>query len=414
MVAIAVKQNLVPESKYKIKCPYPMDAEYITFHNTANDASAQGEVSYMVGNNNQVSYHFAVDEKEVVQGIPTNRNAWHCGDGDGTGNRKSIGVEVCYSKSGGAKYKKAEALAIKFIAQLLHERGWGVDRVHQHHHWSGKNCPHRVRAEGRWDEVVASIQKELDALRGTKTKTTVVKSAPKASKGYLSKGDTGAAVKELQEDLIKLGYKLPKYGADGSYGDETVQAVKKLQKDNKIAVDGLAGNATMQIIDALKSKPKSTSKKTTTKSASKTKGDMKTTSIVDYLTSIGEDSSFSNRAKLAKSVGITNYTGSAHDNTELLNKLRNGSKSTATPKKEAKVVSGIRAIGEIKIVGVRVSAIVMDKPNRNTANNIGTIEKGDTVKIAGSVSGKNNEDGYWEVIYKGKRAYVSGQYGKLI
>ncbi|MGE7094387.1 hypothetical protein ACQKII_23735 [Lysinibacillus sp. NPDC048646] len=26
-----------------------------------------------------------------------NRNAWHCGDGRGTGNMKSIGVEICYS-----------------------------------------------------------------------------------------------------------------------------------------------------------------------------------------------------------------------------------------------------------------------------------------------------------------------------
>ena len=131
-MAISVKKNLVASSKYSVKCPYSMDAKYITFHNTANDASAANEIAYMIRNNNEVSYHFAVDDKEVVQGIPTNRNAWHCGDRNGPGNRSSIGVEVCYSKSGGAKYKAAEKLAIKFIAQLLKERGWGVDRVKKH------------------------------------------------------------------------------------------------------------------------------------------------------------------------------------------------------------------------------------------------------------------------------------------
>ena len=33
-----------PESKYPIKCPYEMTPEYITVHNTANDASAMAEI----------------------------------------------------------------------------------------------------------------------------------------------------------------------------------------------------------------------------------------------------------------------------------------------------------------------------------------------------------------------------------
>ena len=32
------KQNLVSSSKYSIKCPYAMTAEYVVVHNTANDA----------------------------------------------------------------------------------------------------------------------------------------------------------------------------------------------------------------------------------------------------------------------------------------------------------------------------------------------------------------------------------------
>ena len=36
-----VTQNLVSSSKYNIKCPYTMDAEFIVVHNTYNDASAK-------------------------------------------------------------------------------------------------------------------------------------------------------------------------------------------------------------------------------------------------------------------------------------------------------------------------------------------------------------------------------------
>lgn len=161
-MAITVRQKLVDSSKYSLKCPNTMTAEYITIHNTYNDASANNEVQYMITNSNATSFHFAVDDFEVVQGIPTNRNAWHCGDGNGDGNRKSIGVEICYSLSGGDRYRKAEALAIKFIAQLLRERGWGIDRIRKHQDWSGKYCPHRILDEGRWNAVKSAIQAELN------------------------------------------------------------------------------------------------------------------------------------------------------------------------------------------------------------------------------------------------------------
>ncbi|WP_367119848.1 DUF3597 family protein, partial [Methanoculleus sp.] len=42
------------------------------------------------------------------------------------------------------------------------------------------------------------------------------------------------------------------------------------------------------------------------------------TSIVDYLKSIGQDSSYSARSALASQYGITNYTGSADQNLALL------------------------------------------------------------------------------------------------
>lgn len=50
-------------------------------------------------------------------------------------------------------------------------------------------------------------------------------------------------------------------------------------------------------------------------------------SIVDYLNSEGKDSSFSARKQLAADVGITNYTGTASQNQQLLNSLMSGASS---------------------------------------------------------------------------------------
>lgn len=157
---LQITQMLCPPGKYGIKCPYAMKADYITIHNTANDASALSEVSYMISNPNTISYHFAVDDTGAVQGIPLERNTWNAGDGNGKGNRASISIEICYSKSGGERFMKAEQNAACLTAALLKERGWGIDRVKKHQDWSGKYCPHRTLNLG-WQRFLNMVQAYL-------------------------------------------------------------------------------------------------------------------------------------------------------------------------------------------------------------------------------------------------------------
>lgn len=59
----------------------------------------------------------------------------------------------------------------------------------------------------------------------------------------LYKGVKGDLVKQLQQDLIKLGYSLSPYGADGSFGSLTEAVVKQWQKVNGLDVDGRFGPA---------------------------------------------------------------------------------------------------------------------------------------------------------------------------
>ena len=74
-------------------------------------------------------------------------------------------------------------------------------------------------------------------------------STPTMTTAILRKGSTGPEVKSLQKKLLQIGYYLGSYGADGDYGDATVTAVRKFQKDNSLAVDGEAGPDTLAKID---------------------------------------------------------------------------------------------------------------------------------------------------------------------
>lgn len=156
-----ITKNLVSIDKYSIKCPYVMQASRIVVHNTANDASARNEIAYMISNNQEVSFHYAVDDVEVVQGIQENRNAWHCGDGaNGKGNREGIAIEICYSKSGGDRFTKAEQNAVDLIVDILKRYNWGIDKVTKHQDYNGKYCPHRTLDKG-WDRFIKMIEKKM-------------------------------------------------------------------------------------------------------------------------------------------------------------------------------------------------------------------------------------------------------------
>ena len=77
----------------------------------------------------------------------------------------------------------------------------------------------------------------------------VAPSIPTVTATILRKGSAGPEVKSLQKKLLQIGYYLGSYGADGDYGDATVTAVRKFQKDNSLAVDGEAGPNTLTAVD---------------------------------------------------------------------------------------------------------------------------------------------------------------------
>lgn len=101
------------------------------------------------------------------------------------------------------------------------------------HRWfANKSCP------GDWlyARLGDVAEKVTAALGGESTS-----SASSESSTYLTKGDAGSAVKNMQTMLIACGYSCGSSGADGDFGNNTLAALKAFQKDAGLAVDGIYG-----------------------------------------------------------------------------------------------------------------------------------------------------------------------------
>ena len=51
------------------------------------------------------------------------------------------------------------------MARLLYQYDLGIDALKQHADFSAKNCPHRIRDEGRWNSVKSRVATVLNAIK---------------------------------------------------------------------------------------------------------------------------------------------------------------------------------------------------------------------------------------------------------
>ena len=310
---VKVRQNLIPSSLYGWKSPYTMKPTRIVVHNTANDASADAEIKYMhkteAQGGRQVSYHYAVDNVEAVQGLPENRNGWHSGDGNGKGNREGIAIEICYSKSGGDRFIKAEQNAVELIVDILKRYGWGIDKVTKHQDYANKYCPHRTLDMG-WTRFINMIKDKLNNDKPAPQPTT-------NNSGYLYANYDGNSIVDALKSI----------GVDSSFENR-----KKLAELNGISNYTGTPEQNTYLLNLLKegklkANGKGNTNTQTSNNSSNTvylRADYKGNSIVDALKSIGVDSSYTYRCKLAEANGIEDYMGLPEQNTRMLNLLKNG------------------------------------------------------------------------------------------
>ena len=86
---------------------------------------------------------------------------------------------------------------------------------------------------------------QYDFIPGQETpETPAEETEPIVTYKTLRKGDKGAEVQYMQDLLLKAGEALPKYGADGDFGNETLKAVKHFQTTHGLKADGIVGKLT--------------------------------------------------------------------------------------------------------------------------------------------------------------------------
>lgn len=120
--------------------------KYITIHETGNTtkgANAHMHARY-INNGSEVTWHYTVDDTQVIQHYEHTVQCWHAGDGKGDGNLNSIGIEMCINSDG--DFNKTIENTIKLVQHLMKELNIPISNVVQHNKWNGKNCPATIRS----------------------------------------------------------------------------------------------------------------------------------------------------------------------------------------------------------------------------------------------------------------------------
>lgn len=180
-MTLPLREQIVPQD-HAIRSHLPMEPLWITIHETANTnpgADAEMHGRYLLTQeaiDRQVLWHATVDENEIIQHLPWNEAGWHAGDGyNGNGNRKSVGIELCVNRD--ANFEATKRLAARLVAHLvqtLPSLKPFPECVVQHNRWSGKDCPHQIRATGTWDAFIAICREEINALAPVAPQETVL------------------------------------------------------------------------------------------------------------------------------------------------------------------------------------------------------------------------------------------------
>ena len=224
----------------------------------------------------------------TVQTLPWTSRPWGCGSGSaGSCNDGWIQFEICEDGLNDPQYFEAvykEACA--FTAYLC--QGFNLNPKGTVN-YNGKSVPvilcHQDSARlglgsnhadvyhwfGKFGKSMDTVRNDVAALMASTSQNseTVIDSQPVVDLliygRVLRKGRSGDDVQKLQNALIKLGYDVGIYGADGDFGSGTEKAVIAFQRDNNLDDDGEAGENTIAAINTLlqKGKPSSTNNSST-------------------------------------------------------------------------------------------------------------------------------------------------------
>ena len=203
-----VTVDLIEKTLYPYKCPYLNKPQAIIIHNAATPNGTAKALNNALHNSKEYkSWHFSVDDKDVIESLPLNRNAFATGDGAyGLGNRTGIHIEIAKDNDNDSKeeWLKARDNGAKLAAELLHNYGWGIDNLKKHQDYkmtdgSYKYCPHKILDEG-WDDFKFLVARYLDQLNNPRKDDS--KEDKKDENGSENKKDDSIAKEQINVNGI--------------------------------------------------------------------------------------------------------------------------------------------------------------------------------------------------------------------
>jgi hypothetical protein len=187
----------------------------------------------------------------TYQVLPFNYRAGHCASGkNGSGNNTHLAFEICEDGLTDPVYfGKVYQEAVEFTAYLCEEFNLdpmadGVVIDHREGHKRGiasnhGDVKHWFTKHGKsMDTFRADVKALLD---GEKKPVENKEGLCTVEIKVLKKGAKGSEVTAMQTLLIGYGFSCGSYGADGSFGAATDNALRAFQKANGLSVDGCCG-----------------------------------------------------------------------------------------------------------------------------------------------------------------------------
>ena len=134
--------------------------QYITIHETGNTNKGANAINHgkYINNGSSATWHYTVDDTNIVKHFKEDVQCWHCGDGKGNGNLNSIGVEMCVNSDG--DMIKTVNNTVELVQYLMKKFNIPISNVVQHNKWSGKNCPMNMRSGKpiNWNTFIDKIK----------------------------------------------------------------------------------------------------------------------------------------------------------------------------------------------------------------------------------------------------------------
>lgn len=206
--------------------------------------SAEAALAWLAAPASGVSSHYFVfEDGRVVRLVDEAERAWHAGvsswAGEADVNSRSVGIEIANPghQYGYRPFPDAQVAAvIRLCLSILARHPIPPERVLAH----SDVAPLRKEDPGElfpWGRLQAAGIGHL------------VPPAPVVAGKALRRGAAGDAVRALQAQLRRYGYRLDE---DGTFGEETAAVVRAFQRHFRpVLVDGIADASTVETLDRL-------------------------------------------------------------------------------------------------------------------------------------------------------------------